>query len=58
MKTREACSKEHDFTLVLAGIPELTSQVGNALFEAGCDDATVSMRLGAYLSISHAALLP
>ena len=31
---------EYEFTLVLAGSPELTEQVADDLFEAGCDDAT------------------
>lgn len=44
--TRKACDREHDFTLVLSGITELTPAVQNALFEAGCDDATLSMRCG------------
>ncbi len=37
---------EHKFTLVLDGISELTPEVMNALFEAGCDDATVSGQNG------------
>lgn len=40
------CECEHDFTLVLAGIAELTPEVTNALYEAGCDDATVAARCG------------
>ncbi len=31
----------HEFTLVVNGISELTPEVLDALFEAGCDDATV-----------------
>ncbi|MCA9103530.1 MAG: hypothetical protein R3C10_20650 [Pirellulales bacterium] len=34
------------FTLELAGINELSDEVANALFEAGCDDATLSMSGG------------
>lgn len=37
---------EHEFTLILDGISELTPEVMNALFEAGCDDATVSRQDG------------
>ena len=37
---------EHEFTLVVHGIPDLTSAVMDALFEAGCDDATVMMTGG------------
>jgi hypothetical protein len=32
----------YEFTFVLAGDHELTADVGDALFEAGCDDATPS----------------
>jgi hypothetical protein len=37
---------DHEFTLVLDGIPGLTSEIYDALFEAGCDDATMSSRDG------------
>jgi hypothetical protein len=37
---------EHEFTLVLDGISELTPEIFDALFEAGCDDATMSSRDG------------
>jgi hypothetical protein len=37
---------DHEFTLVLDGIPGLTSEIFDALFEAGCDDATMSSRDG------------
>ena len=37
---------EYDFTLVLSGVPELTAAVEDALFEAGCDDATLSLQGG------------
>ena len=40
-------SQTYDFTLILAGVPELTDEVTDALFEAGCDDATVGQREGA-----------
>jgi len=46
MTTRQACEREHDFTLVLTGITDLTPEVQNALFESGCDDATLSLRCG------------
>jgi hypothetical protein len=32
--------KKYDFTLVLKGPLELTEEVADALFEAGCDDGT------------------
>ncbi len=48
--------KEHDFTLVLSGITELTPEVQDALFEAGCDDATLSMCCGRpFLTFTRAA---
>jgi len=37
---------EHEFTLILDGISELTPLIMDALFEAGCDDATVSSQGG------------
>ncbi len=37
---------EHDFTLMLTGIDDLTSEVENALLAAGCDDGTIAMRSG------------
>ena len=37
---------DHEFTLVLDGISELTPEIFDALFEAGCDDATISSRDG------------
>jgi hypothetical protein len=40
------CEPEHDFVLLLAGVTELTPELQNALFEAGCDDATLSERSG------------
>ncbi len=45
-----------EFDLVLAEITELTDEVADALYEAGCDDATVSMRSGrVYLSFDREA---
>lgn len=37
---------EHDFTLVLTGIEELTPEIVENLLGAGCDDATIAMRSG------------
>ncbi len=39
-------STEYDFSLVIDGVSELTTEVENALFEAGCDDATFSIQYG------------
>lgn len=44
--SQNPCDYEHDFTLVLTGITELTPEIANALLEAGCDDGTISMRSG------------
>lgn len=53
---RNACQTEHEFVLVLSGISELTPEVEDALFAAGCDDATVSVRFGrVYLTFARAA---
>jgi hypothetical protein len=44
MKTKS--EKEFDFVLVLEGVEELTTEVENKLFAAGCDDATLSLAYG------------
>jgi hypothetical protein len=46
MDHRTPCEHEHDFVLVLTGVNELTPEMEDALFEAGCDDATISVRSG------------
>lgn len=46
MTTHTPCDREHDFVLILSGVAELTTEVENALFEAGCDDATLSVQYG------------
>jgi hypothetical protein len=52
----KATEREYEFTLILSGIPDLTSDVTSALFEAGCDDATPSMCQGrAYLDFTRTA---
>ena len=38
--------REFDFTLLLNGITDFTDDQVDALFEAGCDDATVAQRHG------------
>ena len=43
---KQSCLTEHDFALVIDGVPELTTEVENALFEAGCDDATFGIQYG------------
>src|SRR5712692_6543367 len=55
-KAKKECEKEYDFTLVLTGFTELSSATEHALFEAGCDDATLSVRFGrVYLTFSRPA---
>jgi hypothetical protein len=46
MDHRTPCEHEHDFVLVLTGVNELSPEMEDALFEAGCDDATISVRSG------------
>lgn len=47
---------EFDFALVVDGVRELTPSVEDALFEAGCDDATLSIQYGRlYVEVSRAA---
>ena len=46
MNDKQNCEREHDFALILTGVHELTSEVENALFETGCDDATLSVQYG------------
>lgn len=40
------CHGAHEFTLVLSGTETLSQAQEDALFEAGCDDATISLRNG------------
>ncbi|HHH28803.1 MAG TPA: hypothetical protein ENK57_10730 [Polyangiaceae bacterium] len=50
------CEREYDFALVVSGVSDLTEEVMDALFEAGCDDATPSIRYGLlYLEFSRSA---
>ena len=56
MKTPNDCGCEHDFVLVLDGVKEIGPRVMDALFEAGCDDATPSLRFGrVYLTFTREA---
>jgi hypothetical protein len=38
--------KKYDFTLVLRGAPELTEELADQLFSAGCTDGTPGMYCG------------
>jgi hypothetical protein len=53
---RKDCASEHEFVLVLDGVSGLDQKVMDALFDAGCDDATPSMRFGrVYLTFARRA---
>lgn len=46
----------HNFVLALAGISEPNGELEDALFDAGCDDATLAFRNGvAYLEFDREA---
>jgi hypothetical protein len=48
--------REFDFALIVGGVTELTQAVEDALFAAGCDDATLSIQYGLlYMDFSRAA---
>jgi hypothetical protein len=52
----QPCEPEHDFALIVDGVEKLTQSVEDALFNAGCDDATLSMQYGLlYLEFSRPA---
>jgi hypothetical protein len=36
----------HEFTLILSGVSESTEEMANAVYEAGCDDASLASREG------------
>jgi len=40
------CESEHEFTLILSGVTDITTELEDALFDAGCSDATISMSFG------------
>lgn len=45
-ENNNACEREHDFALIVGGVTALTPAVEDALFNAGCDDATLSIQYG------------
>ena len=48
--------QEHDFTLLLDGLQSITPELEEAIFKAGCDDATLSLRFGRlFLTFSRTA---
>ncbi|HTN74847.1 MAG TPA: hypothetical protein VL096_06355 [Pirellulaceae bacterium] len=44
---------KYEFTLILTGSPELTDDLCDALFAAGCDDATPSESCGVTKMVFH-----
>lgn len=55
-KAKQNCECEFDFALIAGSVNELTPAVEDALFEAGCEDATLSIRYGLlYLEFSRSA---
>ena len=36
----QVATRVYDFTFTLAGVDDLTAEVADALYEAGCDDAS------------------
>ena len=56
LSASDTSDREYDFALILTGVPELSTAVEDGLFQAGCDDATLSMQYGSlYLEFSRAA---
>lgn len=50
------CEREYDFALIVGGVNALTTEVEDALFNAGCDDATLSIQYGLlYIEFSRVA---
>ena len=45
--------KKYDFTLILSGALNLTEDIAEALFEAGCDDGTPGTSDGVFLIDFH-----
>jgi len=53
---KQISQQEYDFALIVDGVHELTQKVTDALFEAGCDDATLSIQYGLlYMEFSREA---
>ena len=56
MSDKPMCEREYDFSLILSGVTELTEDKAEALFAAGCDDATPSVIYGrVWLEFSRVA---
>lgn len=57
MPVAGGCETEHEFVLVLSGVPDIGHSVMNPLFEAGCGDAIPSVRFGR-ITLSFARTAP
>ena len=56
MAMNPSCESEYDFALILTGLREVTDEIAGAIYKAGCDDATVSVRSGrVYVTFSRRA---
>lgn len=44
---------KYEFTLILSGALELTDEIADRLFDAGCDDGTPGTRNGVFLIDFH-----
>lgn len=55
-QTHNQREREYDFALIADGVDQLTPHVEDALFNAGCDDATLSVQYGRlYIEFSRSA---
>lgn len=55
-KTANPRPSEYDFALIVGGVRDLDERAENALFESGCEDATLSMQYGRlYIEFSRGA---
>ncbi len=53
---RKTNQREYDFALIIGGVDSLNSEIEDALFKAGCDDATLSIQYGRlYVEFSRTA---
>lgn len=56
MTKKASKQREYEFTLIVAGLQMEDHAQSDALYEAGCDDATISLREGrGYLTFSRKA---
>ncbi len=46
MERTDLTNREHDFTLILGGVDQPDENTAEALYAAGCDDATLSFQRG------------